>query len=311
MSPPACHTVASAARAVVPPSRAAAPTPRLVTADRAATAEHAAIVARLRAAGCVFAEDEADLLISSAPDAAELESMVERRTAGLPLEHILGWVHFCDLRIAVTPGVFVPRARTALLVRQAAALADRPDPLVVDLCCGSGAVGAAIAATVRARSGYRIRLYAGDIDPVAVACARRNLEPLGGRVHQGDLFAPLPPGLRRRVDVLVANVPYVPTRALELLAPEARLHEPRAALDGGRDGLDLVRRVAAEAGEWLAPGGRLLMETSARQAGDAAGILAGAGLVPQTVSDEDLDATVLLGSPSPRAGGTSNAALRG
>jgi release factor glutamine methyltransferase len=250
-----------------------------------------AIVARLRAAGCVFAEDEADLLISSAVMPAELMAMVDRRIDGLPIEHILGWARFCGLRVAIAPGVFIPRRRTELLVRQAADLAGGPEPIVVDLCCGSGAVGAAVAA-----SADQIRLYAADIDPIAVGCARHNLRPFGSRVYQGDLCTPLPIRLRGRVDVLVANVPYVPTDAMSLLPPEARLHEPRLALDGGADGLDVLRRVAAEAPAWLAPHGHVLVETSEKQAPTAAEILDRAGLTSHVVHSEDLDATVVTGS---------------
>lgn len=286
----------------VPDNPATAPDHSAALPDRSTVVvpDRQSIVSRLRSAGCVFAEDEAELLISSASSPAELAAMVDRRVAGLPLEHILGWVQFCGLRVAVSPGVFVPRARTALLVRLAAALADRPGAVVVDLCCGSGAVGVAVAAAVRDSSGGPIRLYAVDVDPAAVACARRNLGPIGARVYRGDLYTPLPGRLRRGIDVLVANVPYVPTTMLPLLAAEARLHEPRVALDGGPDGLDLVRRMAADAADWLAPGGHLLIETSARQADAAAAILTRAGLRPRVASDEDLDATVLIGSPTQR-----------
>jgi release factor glutamine methyltransferase len=263
---------------------------------RRSALQRAAIVARLRAAGCVFAEDEADLLLSSAATAAELEDMVGRRVEGLPLEHVVGWAPFCGVRVAVAPGVFVPRARTELLVRQAVALAGARGAVVVDLCCGSGAIGAAVAAAAG-----RISLYAAAVDPVSVACARGNLEPLGGRVYQGDLFTPLPGSLRRRVDVLVANVPYVPTEAIDLLPPEARLHEPRLALDGGADGLEVLRRIAAEALDWLAPRGHLLVETSLRQAPTAAEVMDRAGLGPKVVRDEDLDATVVIGERSPEA----------
>src|SRR5450432_1469341 len=124
-----------------------------------------AAVTRLRAAGCVFAEDEARLLISAARTPADLAAMVDRRVAGLPLEHVLGWAEFCGLRIAVDPGVFVPRRRTEFLVHQATAL-TRPGSVVVDLCCGSGALGAAVAAAQG-----QIELHAADIDPAAVACA--------------------------------------------------------------------------------------------------------------------------------------------
>ena len=146
---------------------------------------------------------------------------------------------------------------------------------MVDLCCGSGAVGAALAAALG-----DVELYAVDIEPAAVRCARRNVVAAGGQVYEGDLYAPLPAGLRGRVDVLVANAPYVPTDAVGLLPPEARLHEPLVALDGGADGLDVLRRVIAAAPRWLAPGGILLVETSERQASRLVAAVAGSGLIP-------------------------------
>jgi release factor glutamine methyltransferase len=244
-------------------------------------------VARLRAAGCVFAEDEARLLIATARTPDELAGMVERRVAGLPLEQVLGWAEFCGLRIAVEPGVFVPRRRTEFLVRQAVALA-RPGSVVIDLCCGAGAIGAALAAAVD-----RAEVHAADIDPAAVRCARRNVP---GHVYQGDLYQPLPVQLRGRVGILAANVPYVPTGEIGFLPPEARAHEPRVALDGGPDGLDVLRRVAAGAPDWLAPGGHLLIETSERQAPSAAAAFAGHGLTPRIATSADLNATVVIGS---------------
>lgn len=255
------------------------------------------VVARLRAAGCVFAEDEAELLLAAAgtsggvADTAVLTGLVERRVAGEPLEQVLGWAEFCGLRIFVEPGVFVPRRRTGLLVDEAAALAG-PGAVVVDLCCGSGAVGAALLAR------YPVELYAADVDPAAVGCARRNIGARG-RVVEGDLDQPLPPALRGRVDVLVANAPYVPTAAIATMPPEAREHEPRVALDGGADGLDIARRVVAAAPRWLAPGGHLLIETSARQAPRLVEIMIAGGLVPRVVRCEDLDATVVVAGPSP------------
>jgi len=248
------------------------------------------IVTRLRAAGCVFAEDEARLLIRAARTPSDLAAMVDRRAGGLPLEHVLGWVEFYGLRIAVDPGVFVPRRRTELLVRQAAAIV-RPGAVVVDLCCGSGAVGAALAAA--AGLAGRVELYAVDIDPAAVRCARRNLAAAGAQVYEGDLYQPLPATLRGHVDVLVANAPYVPTDTIALLPPEARIHEPRVALDGGPDGLDVLRRVIAAAPRWLAPGGHLLVETSQRQAPQAVDT-ARTGLIPRVASSEELDATVVI-----------------
>jgi release factor glutamine methyltransferase len=252
------------------------------------------------------------LLISTARTPADLEAMVDRRAAGLPLEHVLGWAQFCGLRMAVDPGVFVPRRRTEFLVRQAAALAraaDRPcgqaagpvpsppRAVVVDLCCGSGALGAALAAALsQGRDDHQVEVHAVDIDPAAVRCARRNLAAAGAQVYEGDLYEPLPPTLRGRVGVLLANVPYVPTEEIGLLPPEARVHEARVALDGGADGLDVLRRVTAAAPLWLAPGGHLLFETSERQAQRAVETVARDGLVARVAVCEELDATVVIGT---------------
>ncbi len=214
---------------------------------------------------------------------------MDRRAAGLPLEQLLGWAEFCGQRIAVDPGVFVPRRRTELLVHQAVACA-RAGAVVVDLCCGSGAVGAALGSAVD-----DVELYAADIDPAAVRCARRNLRS-GAQVFQGDLYAALPTVLRGRVDLLVANVPYVPTDAITSMPPEARLHEPRRALDGGADGLDVQRRVASSAPDWLAPGGHLLIETSEDQAPLTAEVFTGSGLVVHRATSDELDATVVIGT---------------
>ncbi|NUT44490.1 MAG: putative protein N(5)-glutamine methyltransferase [Thermoactinospora sp.] len=245
------------------------------------------IVSRLRAAGCVFAEDEAELLQSAAGSPDELESMIARRVAGLPLEQVVGWAEFCGLRILLDPGVFVPRRRSEFLVRQAVALAPAgPDVTVVDLCCGSGALGAAVASQLGAS------LHAADIDPAAVACARRNVAD----VHLGDLFDPLPASLRGRIDLLLANVPYVPTAEVPLLPAEAREHEALVALDGGPDGLDVLRRVLADARSWLAPGGHLLVETSTRQADTAAKLMADHGLAPRVEASEEFFSTVVIGS---------------
>jgi release factor glutamine methyltransferase len=245
------------------------------------------VVTRLRAAGCVFAEDEARLLTDAARTAAELDVMVERRAAGLPLEQVLGWAEFCGRRITVAPGVFVPRRRTEFLVRQAVELA-RSGAVILDLCCGAGAIGAALAAAVD-----RAEVHAADIDPAAVRCARQNLPEC--HVYQGDLYEPLPASLRGRVAVLAANVPYVPTREIGLLPPEARAHEPRPALDGGADGLDVLRRVAAAAPGWLAPGGHLLIETSERQAPRAGAVFTASGLATRVTRSSDLDVAVVIG----------------
>ena len=250
------------------------------------TPADALIVARLRAAGCVFAEDEAALLTAAARTPDELDAMVDQRVAGLPLEHVLGWAEFCGLRITVAPGVFVPRRRTEFLVEQAVAL-TRPGDVIVDLCCGAGAIGAAVASAVD-----RADLHAADLDPAAVRCARQNV---AGHVYEGDLYEPLPAGLRGRVAILVANVPYVPTGEIGLLPPEARAYEPLLALDGGADGLDVLRRVAAGAPGWLAPGGHLLIEASERQAPAAEAAFAANGLSTRVAGSAALHATVVIG----------------
>jgi release factor glutamine methyltransferase len=215
------------------------------------------VVSELRAAGCVFAEEEATLLLEAATANSDLVELVAKRVAGLPLEQVVGWAEFCGRRIHVDPGVFVPRRRTEFLVRQAAEFLLPGGTIVVDMCCGCGAVG-----VVLQESGVDVEVHAVDVDERAVACARRNL--VGGTVYAGDLFDPLPQRLRGRVDLLVANAPYVPTAEIGFLPAEARLHEPLAALDGGKDGVDVQRRIIVGAMPWLGLAGRLLIETGGR-----------------------------------------------
>ncbi len=260
--------------------------------------EFGAVVARLRAAGCVFAEEEAELLVAAAADPARRDALVRRRVDGEPLEHVLGLAEFDGVRYAVGPGVFVPRRRTEFLVRQAARLAAAVErPVVVDLCCGCGAVGAALAARLGGAE-----LHAADVDPRAAAYATANVAAVMGHVHVGDLFEPLPDRLRGRVDVLLANVPYVPTGEIPLLPPEAREHEPLVALDGGDDGLDVMRRVTAAATTWLAPGGHLLVESSERQAPAATAAFTRDGLRARVASCEEMGATVVIGTNASAAG---------
>jgi release factor glutamine methyltransferase len=246
-------------------------------------------ILRLRVAGCVFAEDEAAVLAGAAADEATLAAMVERRALGEPLEQVVGYADFCRVRVRLRPGVFVPRVRSELLVRTAAEVAGRGS-VVVDLCCGSGALGLAVRAL---RPG--IELHAADVDPVAVACARDNLD---GNVYEGDLYDALPARLRGRIAVLLANVPYVATRHIPLLPAEARDHEPHSALDGGDDGLDVFRAVVAGAGEWLAPGGVVLSEITEAQAGAATEAVRAADLDADLLYDEELEARVIRGQKS-------------
>ena len=251
------------------------------------------LAATLRAAGCVFAEEEADLLLA---DGRDLGSLVARRVEGEPLEQVLGWAAFAGLRITVAPGVFVPRRRTEGLVGLALDLLGPASsvaaPVAVDLCCGTGAIAAALAAGLPAAE-----VHAADLDPDAVACARLNLDP--ARVHGGDLWAALPAGLRGRLDLVACNAPYVPSDEIALMPPEARDHEHRVALDGGGDGLALHRRVAVDARGWLAPGGWLLIETSTHQAGRTAQACTDGGLEAQVWTDDDLGSTVVRAQRTP------------
>lgn len=249
-----------------------------------------AAVGALRAAGCVFAEEEARLLLDAARTPVDLAGLIRRRAAGLPLEVLLGWAEFCGVRVAVDPGVFVPRQRSAFLAEQAVARA-RPGAVVLDLCCGAGALGLAIATALG-----QLELHASDLDPAAVGCARRNLAPVGAQVYCGDLYRPLPATLGGRVEVLVVNAPYVPTDAIALMPPEARDHEPRLALDGGPDGLDIQRRVAAGAGPWLAPGGSVLIETGRPQAARTAEAVTSAGLDVRVLESAQWPCTVVVGT---------------
>jgi release factor glutamine methyltransferase len=252
------------------------------------------VVQRLRAAGCVFAEEEAELLIAAARSPGELHAFIERRGRGEPIEVVIGATTFCGLRLHIEPGVFVPRVRTEVLARAAVAVtttvAADGGAQVVDLCCGSGAIAAVIATAVPAA-----RVVAADLDLTACRCARRNLAPLGVDVYGGDLFDEVPAVLRGMVDVVVANVPYVPTGDLDLLPAEARLHEPRLALDGGPDGLRLLRRAAAAVGPWLGPGGSFLTEVGPGQLDAARAVLAGVGLGTRVLTDEQREATVIVG----------------
>ena len=231
----------------------------------------------LARAGCVSAAAEARWLVEEAPrpaDEQRLRAMVARRAAGEPLQYVVGWAPFGPLRLLVGPGVFVPRPETeGLAARAAGHLEDAPDPVAVDLCTGCGAIACFLAVEVPGA-----RVLATELDPVALAWARRNAGPHGVDVLAGDLDAPLPAELAGRVAVLTANVPYVPSAAIGTLPRDVRDHEPPLALDGGPDGLDVFRRVAALAPRWLAPGGVLLAEIGDDQGPAATALLEAAGL---------------------------------
>ena len=237
-----------------------------------------ALAATLVRAGCVAAEEEArDLLASAHGDAAALDAAVRRRLDGEPLAWITGRAFFDGLELLVLPGVYVPRWQSIELARRAARrLPD--DGTAVDLCAGSGAVARFLQA---ARPGARV--LATDADPRAVACARAN----GVDARLGDLFEPLPDDLKDRVDVVVAVTPYVPTGALALLPRDTLVHEDAANYDGGGDGTDIIRRVAARAPGFLRPGGSLLLEIGGDQADVLRPVLDGLGYSGVTTWEDD------------------------
>lgn len=244
----------------------------------------------------MFAEEEAALLLAEPWTPAELEAAMVRREAGEPLEQILGWAGFDGLRIRLLPGVFVPRQRSVLLVDEAVRrLAGMDFPVVVDVGCGSGALGAAVCARCPS-----VTVWGIDMDPDAVACARINLEP--SRVMQGDLLDAVPADLAGGVDVLLANLPYVPSGQIAMMPPEARDHEHRVALDGGSDGLDHHRRLLAGVGGLLRPGGCVLIECGVVQVEALTVVMLAAGLGVEVVADDETGGCAVVGTTSVEAG---------
>jgi release factor glutamine methyltransferase len=219
---------------------------------------------RLRAAGCVSAELEAAELLTAAEDDDALERSVRRRESGEPLAWITGGTSFCDLRIRVDPGVYVPRLQSEELARRAAALLPERG-LAADLCTGSGAIAAWLSSARPSALAVGV-----DLDPAAVWCARRN----GVRVVRSDLGDALASGA---FDVVTVVAPYVPTEALSLLPADVRRFEPRLALDGGVDGLDVLRGAVASAARVLRPGGWLVVEVGGSQDQELEPALAASG----------------------------------
>ena len=248
------------------------------------------VVARLAAAGCVAPDEEAREMRAAAGDDHErLAAMVTRRQAGEPLAWITGSVWFCGLPVAVERGVYVPRPQTEILVAAALEVLPRAG-VAVDLCTGSGAVAVALRA---GRPGAMVR--AVDIDPVACRCARSN----GVDVVEGDVATTLSASTDRlgrsdldgSVDVVTAVAPYVPSGEVEFLPRDFRDWEPRLALDGGEDGLGVLRQVVAVAAGLLRPGGALVLELGADQDALLQADLATAGfdVPPRRFYDDDGD----------------------
>jgi release factor glutamine methyltransferase len=203
-------------------------------------------VASLRAAGCVYAEDEAAAIWSTFASPGARADAVASRVGGMPLEQVVGWAEFGEVRVALAPGVFVPRRRAEAILGPA--VAARPGArVVVDLGCGAGALAASLAVLLPTAEVHGV-----ELDPVAVACARRT----GGfAVHEGSWWSGLPASLRGRVDLAVAYLPHVPTDRLDDIHPDFRAHEPALSVDGGADGLGPLREVLAGLDAWLAPAG--------------------------------------------------------
>jgi release factor glutamine methyltransferase len=189
-----------------------------------------------------------------------LREGVKRRAAGQPLQYVTGEMPFRHLVVHIRPGVLIPRPETEVLVDEALkAIAGRSDPIVVDLCTGSGCVALSIAQEV-----LEARVWATDISSLACDVARENALRLGlaerVAIGEGDLFAGVPAQLRGEIDLVVANPPYIPSADLAQLPSEVGGHEPHLALDGGPDGLGVARRIWSEARQWLKPGGAIALE---------------------------------------------------
>lgn len=240
--------------------------------------ERARLLRALAEGGFIAPDAEADaLLAASSLGAGPIEELVARRLRGEPLAWITGSVLFCGLPVRIEPGVFVPRPHTEALARRAVELLP-PGGSAVDLCTGSGSVAVVLRS---ARPGATV--IATDVDPVAVACARRN----GVDARLGDLDQPLPASLRGHVDVVTAVVPYVPSEELHLLPRDVLAHEPRRALDGGPAGMRLLVRAAEAAARWLRPEGSALLELGGDQARAMTAALAALGLSEIRVHRDD------------------------
>jgi release factor glutamine methyltransferase len=206
----------------------------------------------------------------SVDERTRLREGVRRRAAGEPLQYVTGEVAFRHLVVRVRPGVLIPRPETEVLVDEVLReIAGQTEPMVADVCTGSGCVALSIA-----HEHDTARVWAGDLSPDAVEAALENAARLGLAdrvdVRRGDLFEAFDPVVGGGFDVVVANPPYIPSADLPGLPGEIRDFEPAIALDGGPDGLALYRRILMEAPKWLRPGGLLLIELDERRVRSAA-----------------------------------------
>ena len=236
------------------------------------------VVDRLAAAGCVDADGEAAQLVGAAPDDATLEAWVHRRERGEPLAWITGATTFCGNALFVSPGAYVPRPQTEELAARAASVLP-VGGRALDLCTGVGAIAVHLRAQVPSATVVGV-----DIDRVAAQCARRN----GVAAVVGDVAEPIV--CSNGFDVVTAVAPYVPTDAMRFLPSDVQRHEPRRALDGGDDGLDVIRRVISAAARLLRRDGCLLLEVGADQDALLAPAFRTAGFEPiERWRDEDGD----------------------
>jgi release factor glutamine methyltransferase len=258
-----------------------------------------AAAARLAEAGVPSPAYDADALLAHVLDvapaslplvgevpaylAARFEALVARRADREPLQHLLGSTGFRYVDLAVGPGVFVPRPETELLAGWAVDRArEVHDPVVVDLCTGSGAIARAVADEVPSA-----RVHAVEMDPAAHEWAARNLADTGVELRLGDM-ADAFEELEGTVDVLTCNPPYIPLDAWESVAPEARDHDPHLALFSGDDGLDALRVVAACAARLLRPGGWVGAEHADVQGESAPAVFTEAGWFRDVRDHDDL-----------------------
>lgn len=218
----------------------------------------------------------------SPADGAALEPLIQRRLAAEPIAYILGAWEFFSLEVAVEAPLLVPRPETEHLVEVALAHIGAMPARVLDLCTGTGCVALAIA-----RNAKLSAIHATDCHDVAVrvaaANAARHNVPLN--VYEGDLFGPVPDSAGP-FDVIVSNPPYVPEGAWEGLAPDIRDFEDPGALLAGADGLDCIRRIVAEAPDWLTPGGLLALEMGEEQGGALLNLLKARGFSKVTITQD-------------------------
>jgi release factor glutamine methyltransferase len=257
-------------------------------------------VARLRASGCVFAEEEAALIFARFSTTTDRATALDSRCGGTPLELVLGEASFAGVTVSVEPGVFLPRRRAEVLVDLAVERGDAQSAgpnfgygpvTALDLGCGTGAIAAALSARRP-----RWSVHASDLAPAAVRCARSNASRFHFTAHRANWFDGLPRHLQGAFDIVIAHLPYVPTSHLPLLPRDYRAVEPSSTVDGGTDGLDPWRAVAGSCRAWLAGSGRLLTQVTADQEQEARLIAERQGLRADAISYDD--SVVVAASPA-------------